>query len=189
MSESSILNSLNLGNSKDILENKPDSPLGVLLTELTEDVIKQLQQRLVDRDINASLGLSQSIIPTDVTLEGNSVSVGISMDFYWKYINYGVNGTDVNRGAPNWGSGPRQTKSFKDAVKEWIPHRGLTLPEGFRDYDSFAWAIMVNKIKKGQEARPFFTDVINENLVQVLKKPIENVLGRAVEISIVEPWQ
>lgn len=189
MSESSIINSLNLGSSRDILENKPDSPLGKLLTELTEDVIKQLQERLVARDINASLGLSQSIIPTDVSINGGSVSVGISMDFYWKYVNYGVNGTEVNRGAPNWGGGPQQSKTFLQAVKEWIPQRGLTLPDGFTDYNSFAWAIMVNKRKKGQEARPFFTDVINENLVQVLKKPIENVLGRAVEISIVEPWQ
>jgi hypothetical protein len=171
------------------LDNKPDSPLGKLLTELTEDVIKQLQDRLVARDINASLGLSQSIVPTDVFIEGNTVGVGISMDFYWKYVNYGVNGTEINRGAPNWGGAPQQSKTFLQAIREWIPQRGLTLPEGFTDYDSFAWAIMSNKRKKGQEARPFFTDVINESLVNVLKEPIERLLGRAVEISIVEPWQ
>lgn len=189
MSESSIFNSLNLGSSRDILENKPDSPLGELLYDLTNDVIKQLKQRLVDRDVNASLGLSQSIIPTDEILDGNSIAVGISMDFYWKYINYGVNGTEINRGAPNWGGAPQQSISFKDAILKWIPFRGLTLNEDVKDYKSLAWIIMNHKIKKGQEPRPFFTDVINENLVQVLKKPIEKVIGRAVEISIVEPWQ
>jgi hypothetical protein len=48
---------------------------------------------------------------------------------------------------------------------------------------------MTNVKKKGKEPRPFFTDVVNERLVDVLKKPIEKLLKRSIEIIIVEPWQ
>jgi hypothetical protein len=189
MSEGDILRRLTFTTAQDVLQNKPNSPLGELLGELTQDIIEQLKERLQARNINASEGLSQSIGTKGAEIEGDSISVAITMDFYWKYIQYGVNGTEVSRGAPQWGKAPAGEKSFHQAIKDWIPSRGLSLPEQFKDYDSFAWAIMVNKRKKGQEAKPFFTDVINEQLVSVLKKPIEQMIGRAIEINIVEPWQ
>jgi hypothetical protein len=188
--EAEILRALNAGSSKQVLENKGNSPLSRLLVSMSEDVVERLQQALVDRGINtSSQGLSQSLAVTEIKFEGESLTVGISGEFYWKYINYGVNGTEIHRGAPNWGPAPTGSQSFKQAIGEWIPQRGLQLPPSFSSFESFTYAIMTNIRKFGKEARPFFEDVVNERLVDELRGPVEAVLGRAIEISIVAPWQ
>ena len=187
--EAQILQGLNLGSSKAIFEGAKSSPLTELLEALTNDVISELIKATDARNINASRNLSQSILPTAVEVKGSSVSVGISMPFYWKYVNYGVNGTEINHGAPSWGSAPAGQPSFKQAILHWITDRGAQLPPSFDNYESFAWAIMTNVRKHGKAPRPFFNDVVNPKLVETLRSPIEKLLGRAVEINIVAPWQ
>lgn len=188
VNEADILNSLNVGNAKTVLDNSNNSPLGNLLVKLNQAIIDDLQQSIQARDINASRNLSQGITPSDVIINGNEVEVNISMDFYWKYINYGVNGTEVNHNAPTWGSAPSQTMSFHDSILAWKSDRGITLPEGFKDYDSFAWAIQNSIIRKGKKPRPFYDDVINEKLVKVLEEPIKKLLGESIKLTIVAPW-
>lgn len=190
MSEGDIINSLNLGTSKAILENSPSSPLSKLLQELIQDVIEKLKASLVEHNVNtSSQGLSQSVKPTEVKIEGDSVEIGISMEFYWRYVNYGVNGTEVSHGAPDHGTAPAAEKSFHQSIVEWIPKRGLSLPEEFNSFESFSFAIMQNIKKHGKKARPFFDDVVNEQLTQTLREPIEALIGRAIQINIVAPWQ
>jgi len=190
MSEAEIVNSLNLGSAIETLQNEPGSPLGRLLQELINDIVDKLRKALVDRNVNtARQGLSQSIQPTSVQYQGNTVSISIQMEFYWKFINFGVNGTEVNHGAPSYGALPPAEKSFKDSILEWIPARSVQLPPQFKDYDSFAYAIMTNVRKKGKEPRPFFGDVINDQTAAVLKGPIEKLLGKSITIAIAGPWQ
>lgn len=188
--EADILSALNLGSSKAVLENKGNSPLSELLVSMSEDVIAQLKGALVARNINtSSQGLSQSLHVSEIKIAGSEVKVGISAEFYWKFVNYGVNGTEIHRGAPDWGSVPAGDKSFSQAIREWIPQRGLQLPPEFSSFESFTYAIMTNIRKKGKEARPFFEDVVNDKLVETLREPIEKVIGRSIEISIASPWQ
>lgn len=189
VNEADILNGLNVGNAKTVLDNSNNSPLGNLLVKLNQAIIDDLQQSIQARDINASRNLSQGITPSDVIINGNEVEVNISMDFYWKYINYGVNGTEQNNNAPSWGSSPSQTLSFHDSILAWKSDRGITLPEGFADYDAFAWAIQTNIKKYGKKARPFYDDVINEKLVKVLEAPIRKLLGESIKLTIVAQWQ
>lgn len=188
--EADILSALNLGSSKAVLENKGNSPLSQLLVSMSEDVITQLKGALVARNINtSSQGLSQSLHVSEIKIAGSEVKIGVSAEFYWKFVNYGVNGTEVHRGAPDWGSVPAGDKSFSQAIREWIPQRGLQLPPEFSSFESFTYAIMTNIRKKGKEARPFFEDVVNDKLVETLREPIEKVIGRSIEISIASPWQ
>ena len=189
ISEADILGGLTVGNAKSVIEGKKNSPLGNLLIELNQAIIDDLQQSIQARDIDASRNLSQGITPSDVIINGNEIEVNISMDFYWKYINYGVNGTEQNNNAPSWGASPSQTLSFHDSILAWKSDRGITLPEGFKDYDSFAWAIQTNIKKYGKKARPFYDDVINEKLVAVLEAPIKKLLGESIKLTIVASWQ
>ena len=189
ISEADILGGLTVGNAKDVLNGESNSPLGNLLVKLNQAIIDDLQQSIQARDINASRNLSSGITPSDVIINGNEIEVNISMDFYWKYINYGVNGTEVNHGSPSWGAAPSQTLSFHESILAWKSDRGITLPEGFADYDSFAWAIQTNIKKYGKKARPFYDDVINEKLVAVLEAPIKKLLGESIKLTIVASWQ
>ena len=189
VNEADILNGLNVGNAKTVLDNSNNSPLGNLLVKLNQAIIDDLQQSIQARDINASRNLSQGITPSDVIINGNEVEVNISMDFYWKYINYGVNGTEQNNNAPSWGASPSQTLSFHDSILAWKSDRGITLPSNFEDYDQFAWAIVSSVIRKGKKPRPFYDDVINEKLVKVLEAPIRKLLGKSIKLTIVATWQ
>lgn len=188
--EADILNALDLGSSKAVLDNKGSSPLSKLLISMSEDVVTQLKAALVARNINtSSQGLSQSLHVSEIKIQGSEVQIGISAEFYWKFVNYGVNGTEIHRGAPDWGARPPGDKTFKQAIKEWIPQRGLQLPAEFTSFESFTYAIMNNIRKKGKQARPFFEDVVNEKLVEKLREPITKLIGRSIEISIASPWQ
>lgn len=190
MSEAAKLDSLNLGQAKSILSGKKGTPMEELLKSLCQDVSDQLVEALDSRGVKASLNLRQSIKPeSQVTINGSEVTIGIKADFYWKFVNYGVNGTEVNHGAPSWGTQPPQEKSFHQSIVEWIPTTGSTLPSGFASYDSWAWAIQNSIKKKGQAPRPFYTDVVNDELVEYLRKPISDLLGRSIQINIVDPWQ
>lgn len=180
----------NLGTAKDILDGDPSSPLAKLLQDLIQDVTNQLVQKLADYDAVASGNLMQSIKPTEKAyLDGDVLSVHITAPFYWKFINYGVNGTQISRGAPAWGQQAPQDRSFHANIMDWIRNRGITLPEQFETYNSFAWAIMKNIEKKGQEKRPFFTDVVNEKLYDALTAPISTLIGRAITVKIIEPYK
>lgn len=180
----------NLGVAKSVIENQEGSPLDFLLRDLTQEVCNRLRDGLKKHDVNtASLGLSQSIQPTKVEHKGDVVTIGIDAEFYWKFINYGVNGTERSWGAPSWGSQGSQPKSFHQSILEWIPKRGVQLPSQFADYDSFAWAIQKNIAKKGKEPKPFFDEVVNDKLADYMKPQIEALLGQAITINIVEPWQ
>jgi len=189
MTEAEILGKLNLGSSKAVLNNTAGNPMSALLLKLTQDVIDDLRKAIAARDIDASRNLSQGIKPTKVIYNGKAVSVGIEMDFYWKYVNYGVNGTEVSHGAPNWGKAPDSGYSFHDSIKSWIAQKGIGLPEQFKTYDSFAWAVQNSIVKKGQKPKPFFEDVVNDQLINVLKKPIQKLLGKSIKINIISPWR
>lgn len=180
---------LNIGTSKEVLKNSASSPMNDLLQLLLQDVSDQLRDKIDQYDISASNNLKQSINVSNVSVNGSRMDISITADFYWKYVNYGVNGTEINRGAPNWGTAPKQDLSFKQAILNWIPSRGIQLPESFASYESFAYAIMTNKRKFGQETRPFVNDVITDKLIQDMKKPIQALIGKALEIQITVGWQ
>jgi hypothetical protein len=187
--EGSLIANMTLGQSSDVLNARPNSPLTELLQIIANDVISDLQKKLDEYDVNASSRLKQSMVVLPIATGANEVSVQISAEGYWKFINYGVNGTAVNHGAPSWGTQPQGELTFKQAIEQWIGFRGIQLPPQFGSYDSFAFAIM-NKVKRdGKKPRPFYSDVVNERLIQEIKEPIEALFGRAITVNIVEPWQ
>lgn len=188
MTEAQILESLNAGSSREVLENKSDNPLSQLLIEKSNEIVTKLRAALAARDINtSSMGLSQSLaVDENIVFTGSSVEIGIKADYYWKFINYGVNGTVVNRGAPQWGKQP-STQTFASAIREWIPKRGLKAENG--NYEQLTYAIMTNIRKFGKEPKPFLADVVNTHLVQELRESIEVVIGRAIVINITAQWQ
>jgi hypothetical protein len=183
-------NLITVGNSEAILKGLPGTPLEGLLKDLMQDVADQLVIEMDRLDIAASRRLRQSIIPDkQVTKEGNVVTIGLSADFYWKFVNYGVNGTEVQHGAPSWGRQPPGEVSFHKSIMDWTMDRGITMPAQFDTYDSFAWAVMANVRKKGKQARPFFTNVVNETLTTKIQKELSAFFKEAITVKIVEPWQ
>ncbi len=190
VNEAEILNQLNLGASKAVLENRPNSLLGKLLEGLAQEVVDKLKESIDKKGISTpSAGLRQSINITEATLGEDGVTVGVSASFYWKFVNYGVNGYEINHGAPNWGVEPSRGITFKESIDSWIVNNGIIKPENFSNYDSFSFAIMQGIKRDGKAPRPFFTDVVNAATMKKLRNPIERLLKESIRIRILEPWQ
>ena len=144
-----------------------------LIDWLNYELIEKIKDEMNAMDINASRNLTQSLIVDHAEAFANGdVSADIMMDAYWKYVNYGVNGSKVNNGAPDYPPAPRGAMTFKDSILEWIPQRGFTMPPSFSSYESFAYAIMTNIKKYGQEPRPFIDRAMENVNTKQLQKAI-----------------
>ena len=191
MTEADILNRLNLGSSKEALKSSPKSPLAKLLNLQVNDIIEDLRSSLDKYNADASGNLKQSILPDKVKVKGSEVSISISAPFYWKFVNFGVNGSLINRGAPSWGKqeGGGGWKEFETEVAGWIRDRGITTNNPKMSYESLNYVIRKSIIEKGKEPRPFFSDVVNNKLISELEEPISKLMKKAITIRIIEPWQ
>ena len=178
--ESDLVDSLDSGRAESILSNTSDNPLTELLLRLTNEIIEELREEL--NKSRASGNLQQSIIPTKVGPE----LIDVTAPFYWKYINYGVNGTLINRGAPTHGSAPSTGVSFHDAIKKWIYDKGIAIPEGMT-HNGLAYAIQGKLKTEGQKATHFFDKVVNKEKKDYMKESISNLIGQSIKLVIKKP--
>ena len=178
--ESDLIDSLDIGRAESILKNTSDNPLTELLLRLTNEIIEELRQEL--NNSRASGNLQQSIIPNKISPE----LIDVTAPFYWKYINYGVNGTEVNRGAPTHGPAPSTGISFHDSIKKWIYDKGISIPEGM-SHDGLAYAIQAKLKTEGQKATHFFDKVVNQQKKDYMKESISNLIGQSIKLIIKKP--
>lgn len=182
-----IVEKMDIGVAKRAINADIGSPLHALVLGLNQELIDRLGQSIQDYDLIASNRLKQSIITVDESVKG-VISVAVQANFYWKYVQYGVNGTERNNGAPTWGKAPSGTPSFKEAILGWIRDRGIQAGPR-QTYEQLASAMMVSLRKKGIQPRPFYTDVVNRELKEYLEASISAVVKRAIVIQIRDPWQ
>jgi len=187
MSVRDLVEKMNIGVSKRAINADLGSPMHTLVIGLNQEVIDRLGKSIERYDISASNRLKQSIVTVDQSQKG-TIIVAVQADFYWKYVQYGVNGTERNNGAPTWGKAPGGTPTFKEAILGWIRDRGIKAKPG-QTYDQLAFAFMTSIRKKGIVPRPFFTDVVNADLVEYLEKSISAVYKQAITVQIRDPWQ
>lgn len=182
MTEGDIIAGLDFGRSKDILENKSKNPMTDLLLKITNELIEDWRKELIKNDSYATGDLAQSLRPA--TIKPDSIETAGAP--HWKYINYGVNGTKVNRGAPTHGKAPKGNLSFYDAIYKWIGDKGIVPNEGMTR-EQLAGAI-VNSIRmKGIEATHFFDKVLTEQRVDEMSKRVSDLVGAAIKTVIKKP--
>lgn len=194
--DSDLILGLDLGRSEDILNNKSGNALSELLVRMTNEIIEELQNELnkansKGRKPYATGNLFSSLIPVNIKAE----SIELSAPFYWKYINYGVNGIKVKRGAPNHnqesGKAPTSNLSFHAAIKKWIHDKGIKIkvPEGktFEQELNQVAGKIVNHIRmNGKEATHFYDNVMTQNKIDEMGKRISDLLG-ATFINVIKP--
>lgn len=188
MTEAEILAMLNVGSSKDVLKNASNSPLDKLLQDQCNEIVELLHKSMYKYDIDASNDLIANTNPTTLKRSGDVIEIGISSFFYWKFVNFGVNGSLVNRGAPNWSSIP-QSGTMSQAMKKWQRDRGIVVNKGVSNWTSKSKVAGMNMIERGQIARPFYTDVVNEKLANRLREQVKDLVGNSIRIIIKDPWQ
>ena len=182
MSDADIINSLNFGRSEDILKNTSDNPMTELLLRITNELIEDWRKQLISDKSYATGDLAQSLRPA--TIKPDLIETAGAP--HWKYINYGVNGIMVNRGAPTHGKAPKGNLSFYESIKKWIYDKGIVPPEGYTR-EQFAGMIKNSIRMKGIEATHFFDKVLTEQRVDEMSQRVSDLVGAAIRVVIKKP--
>lgn len=173
-----------------------------------EEVFLKYRAELIE-DIKGSLVRVKRDTPGDllqsvdafVEFKAGSLSFKLVMNDYWKFVDEGVNGTQVNVGSQyNFKKSGKRIPI--DPIKKFIASHGYA-PNNLKKvnttgkkvsrkskqisrakaFESFAFAIGVNLKKRGFKPTHFFTDIINDDLKQRLQNDITKALGRDIELS------
>ena len=149
------------------------------LQEYAQEVRNTYQDRLINNDRIASGKLLNSV-EYNVVYNGTEFLVQLTLEKYWKYLEYGVSGSvkNTNRpfGNPGWGAYPHILEWIK--VKPVLPRPDLKgkLPS----QKSLAFLITRNIVKSGIEPGNELKDAIaivnlryKEKLLIALQKDTE----------------
>ena len=183
MSDADIINSLNFGRSEDILKNTSDNPMTELLLRITNELIEDWRKQLISDKSYATGDLAQSLRPVNIKPD----SIETTGASHWKYINYGVNGIKVNRGAPTHGKAPKGDLSFYDAIYKWIGDKGIVPKDKGITREQLAGMIVNSVRMKGIEATHFFDKVLTEQRVDEMSQRVSDLVGAAIRIVIKKP--
>ena len=182
MTEGDIIAGLDFGRAEDILKNTSDSPMTELLLRITNELIEDWRKQLINDKSYATGDLAQSLRPA--TIKPDLIETAGAP--HWKYINYGVNGTKINRGAPTHGSAPKGNLSFYEAIKKWMYDKGITPPDGYTR-EQFAGMVKNSIRMKGIEATHFFDKVLTEQRVDEMSQRVSDLVGQAIRTVIKKP--
>jgi len=183
VSDADIINSLNFGRSEDILKNTSDNPMTELLLRITNELIEDWRKQLISDKSYATGDLAQSLRPVNIKPD----SIETTGASHWKYINYGVNGIKVNRGAPTHGKAPKGDLSFYDAIYKWIGDKGIVPKDKGITREQLAGMIVNSVRMKGIEATHFFDKVLTEQRVDEMSQRVSDLVGAAIRIVIKKP--
>ena len=183
MSEGDIAKGLDFGRAEDILKNTSDSPMTELLLRITNELIEDWRKQLISDKSYATGDLAQSLRPVNIKPD----SVETTGASHWKYINYGVNGIKVNRGAPTHGKAPKGNLSFYDAIYKWIGDKGIVPKEKGITREQLAGMIVNSVRMKGIEATHFFDKVLTEQRVDEMSQRVSDLVNAAIRIVIKKP--
>lgn len=176
----------NLGQAKSVLDNLPRNPLQLLLEDQMNEVIDALRNSVAKHDLDASGDLKSSFVTTKPNFSKGTLEIGVEANYYYKFLDQGVNGAKINRGAPNWGSQTYGSISFRQAIDDWIRFRGIT-PKGkiYRSsYDSLNFLVRRSIVEKGKEPTFFVAEAINNRMIENMSTEITNLVGRSIEVLI-----
>lgn len=177
---------------------------GNTVIQLAATYIELINEEIEKKDVASSGYMQDNITPTDLEVNGDTLTVGINAPLYASYVDEGVNGWAVNRGSRfNYkrGNGKRKKggSSFAESpmvksLKEYINREGLSSRnvkvavtqreakgKTMQDATTKAAVQMAYMIKRqGIKPRHFWRDATNKFL------PIaEKELGMAVKIDII----
>jgi hypothetical protein len=153
-----------------------------------QDVIKLTIEGIDRVDAKATLNLRQSVGFAELPVEQKVAQVAMEMASYWKFVEYGVNGVSVDRGAPFTFRRIRPSKKHVEAIEKWIVDRAVTIefddtdPETSMEQAAYSIA---SKIKRdGIKGRPFLNSVLTDAKMDELVKSIAEVVGKEISISM-----
>lgn len=174
---------------KPITEPTGKSPLSKVIVDWINERIEVAKNVLQENDKNtARRSLTQSIVALPIVEEDGKITIQVEANDYWDFVNSGVDGTQVKRGAPY--SYDTKQPPVSD-IRQWMIDRSITTREYIdstgskqikqltteQDYQSLAFGIARSIKLKGTEATPFMDIAFDdEEAINDLIERIKQVL-------------
>lgn len=169
---------------------------GNTIIQLAATYIELINEEIEKKDVASSGYMQDNITPTDLDVNGDTLTVGINAPLYASYVDEGVNGWAVNRGSrfQYRTKGVNPSGSMVKSLKDYINREGLSSRNvkvsvtereakgrTMKDATTKAAVNMAYMIKRqGIKPRHFWRDATSGFL------PIaEKELGTAVKIDII----
>ena len=160
------------------------NPIEATLDQWNNETIERLQKSLDEKaSSGTSQKLRQSIVPQAIQETDNGLSVEIIMEDYYKFIDQGVQGVGGEREdgsifsqvAPNSPfSYKKESKPSVEHFRQWAQGKGLN-----------PFAVRESVFRKGLTPNHFYSDVMTEQWIDVLRDRLEVAGAGTVEILIV----
>lgn len=168
-----------------------------VLVKFIEGVKSQLQENLNATSKTGQQSLYNSI-QVNVEPLGDTISVQLVMNDYWKYVDKGVKGRkstypESSESPFQYPASPKSSGGkFQSSLQLWIAQKpiqvrtsaGQSGKQVLNINASIAYAMRSSIIDKGIRATNFFSSVINEQSLQTLTDQLEKQLGKKVEIGL-----
>jgi hypothetical protein len=169
---------------------------GNTVIQLAATYIEMINEEIEKKDVASSGFMQDNITPTDLEVNGDTLTVGINAPLYASYVDEGVNGWAVNRGSrfQYRTKGVDPNGAMVKSLKSYIQREGLSARnvkvsvtqreakgKTMKDATTKAAMQMGYMIKRqGIKPRHFWRDATNKFI------PIaEKELGTAVKIDII----
>lgn len=143
--------------------------LSQVLNDMGRRMVEYMREKLKENGTNASGKLSSSIAHL-VQQDGQAFEVSISLEEYWKYVEYGTK--------PHWVP--------VDKLREWIIVKPV-IPEArngkLPTVDQLAHMINWKIHEKGTQPQEFFWNSVEEAVAD-FEAAVEEALGRDIDMQV-----
>lgn len=200
-----------VGGKNKQLFTKVDSNFGAssvsdVFLKYKASIIDELTKNLHESGKDQPGKLIQSV-DVKIGVDGSSVSFKLFMEDYWKYVDEGVQGTKAGGITSQYKFKTGGKRIPLDSIKKFIAARGIAPTQNIKKgqqlsklrnkklkkvikkenkqvaLNSAAFAIGTAIKQNGIKPTYFFSDVINDELHFAIKKDLEKVLKKEIELS------
>jgi len=146
------------------------------------DVIKLTVEGIDKVDAKATLNLRQSVGFSELPVEAKVAQVAMEMASYWKFVEYGVNGVQTNRGAPFSFRYITPSPRHVAAIRKWIVDKALGISAD--EIDEAAYNMARATKRRGIKPRPFLNPVLTDDKMNELVVSIAEAAGKEISLSM-----
>jgi len=155
---------------------QPESVYEKFILTVGNKVTADLREYILSNASNTG-ALAQSVVyfPT------GTLSFDIQADFYYKFVDEGVNGLKVNHASQYSFKYPGVSYNMAKSIQEW---KGLEM--------SHAFAVASNIKQRGLKPKNITENVINDKVLEMISNDLAEITGLTFEIKFqksTEKWQ
>lgn len=169
-----------LGKSIDEYKSASD-PVSEYMVFLGQQITSMLKTSLRDEGEYQNSLLHQSIAP-EITTSVNGITLTITANDYWRFINAGVDGIHVKHGSIYSFKTPYPNKAMAKSIQTWMGNRGIGDASNFKSI-SYAIATKVKRI--GIEPTYFVDKVMTDEFINQIAEGLAEATGKSLNINIV----